>query len=226
MTALRLPAVERILAVVAHPDDETFGLGAVLSAFVDAGTAVAVVSLTRGEASTLGGLEPDLAMQREQEFRAAAAVLGIEPAAICHYPDGRLASVPMDELVSTVEAHAKDAELVVVFDEGGITGHPDHRRATEAVLEWADTSEVPVLAWTVPEAVARRLNHEFGAGFTGRAQSSIDVELLVDRTRQLRAISCHRSQAVGNDVLRRRLELQNDGESLRYLSRTPDVPDR
>lgn len=87
MTMTRvLPDVQRVLAVVAHPDDETFGLGAVLSAFVDAGAAVAVVSLTRGEASTLGGSEPDLARLREQEFRAAAAVLRIEAAAICTIP--------------------------------------------------------------------------------------------------------------------------------------------
>ncbi len=218
MTAVELPDVKRILAIVAHPDDETFGLGAVISTFVDAGTAVGVLAFTRGEASTLAGSETDLATLREQEFRAATAVLGIEPAAMYHYPDGELSNVLLDELVSTVRAHAEEAELVLVFDEGGITGHPDHQRVTEAVLEWALTSEVPVLAWTVPDEVARRLNHEFGAGFIGRSKGSIDIELLVDRARQFRAIACHRSQSVGNDVLRRRLELQNNGEWLRYLS--------
>jgi N-acetylglucosamine malate deacetylase 2 len=48
------PAVSAALAVCAHPDDETFGLGAVLAALVDAGTAVVVLCFTRGEASTLG----------------------------------------------------------------------------------------------------------------------------------------------------------------------------
>ncbi len=212
-----LPEVRRVLAVVAHPDDETFGLGAVLSAFVDAGTAVAVVSLTRGEASTLGGCEPDLAGLREQEFRAATAALHIEVAAIGRHPDGGLANVTLDELCSILEDHADGVELVLVFDEDGITGHPDHLRATEAAVAWARDNEVPVLAWTVPEAVADKLNQEFGAGFTGRARDSIDIELQVDRTRQLEAIWCHRSQASHNDVLRRRLELQNDAEWLRYL---------
>jgi LmbE family N-acetylglucosaminyl deacetylase len=41
------------LAVIAHPDDESFGLGAVLAAF-GAGTQVRVLCFTRGEASTLG----------------------------------------------------------------------------------------------------------------------------------------------------------------------------
>ena len=212
-----LPDVQRVLAVVAHPDDETFGLGAVLSAFVDAGASVAVLCLTLGEASSLGESESDLASLREQEFRAAAAVLRIEVAAIYGYPDGGVSDVTLDELGSIVDDHAEGVELVLVFDENGITGHPDHRRVTQAVVEWARDSGVPVLAWTVPEVVAGRLNLEFGAGFSGRARDSVDVELQVDRTRQLEAIWCHRSQAVDNEVLRRRLELQNDTEWLRYL---------
>ncbi|HLI74718.1 MAG TPA: PIG-L family deacetylase, partial [Acidimicrobiales bacterium] len=42
------------LAVVAHPDDESFGLGAVLAALVRSGGDVRVLSFTHGEASTLG----------------------------------------------------------------------------------------------------------------------------------------------------------------------------
>ena len=47
-----LPA-RSVLAICAHPDDESFGLGAVLSAFVDAGARVSLLCFTRGEASTL-----------------------------------------------------------------------------------------------------------------------------------------------------------------------------
>jgi len=42
------------LAVIAHPDDESFGLGAVLAALSGAGAQVRVLCFTRGEASTLG----------------------------------------------------------------------------------------------------------------------------------------------------------------------------
>ena len=55
-----LPAVSAALAVIAHPDDESFGMGAVLSALVDAGCQLAAVCFTHGEASTLGAADGHL----------------------------------------------------------------------------------------------------------------------------------------------------------------------
>ena len=219
MTVTDLPDVTRVLAIVAHPDDETFGLGAVLSRFVEGGSAVAILCFTRGEASTLGGSESDLASIRKREFREAAAVLGIDTAAICDYADGALDEESLEVLGSEISAHAAGVELLMVFDEGGITGHPDHERATEAAVVWARTNRVPVLAWTLPIDVAEGLNDEFDADFVGRSREAVDLELRVDRTCQIQAIKCHRSQSRGNKVLQRRLELQQDREWLRYLAR-------
>jgi LmbE family N-acetylglucosaminyl deacetylase len=109
------------------------------------------------------------------------------------------------------------AELLLVFDEGGITGHADHRRASEAALAVARKLELPVLAWTLPERVANALNLEFGAGFIGRCETELDFVVHVDRTRQRRAIDQHVSQAVDNPVLGRRLELQGEVEAFRWL---------
>jgi LmbE family N-acetylglucosaminyl deacetylase len=109
------------------------------------------------------------------------------------------------------------ADILLVFDEGGITGHPDHCRATEAAVAAARELELPVLAWVLPERVASALNAEFGAGFIGRSDSELDFLVSVDRARQRRAISQHVSQATDNPVLRRRLELQGDQEAFRWL---------
>ncbi len=213
-----MPRVERLLAVVAHPDDETFGLGAILSEFVDTGAVVDVLCFTRGGASELGVEEDDLAELREQELRDAVAVLRITNIAIFDYGDGALGEVPSAELVGHIEVHAGGVDALVVFDEGGITGHPDHRRATEAATAWAQTNDVAVLAWVLPVEVANQLNDEFRAGFIGRTEDSIDFDLRLDRTTQLRAIDCHRSQAQGNAVLARRLQLQGNRECMRYLT--------
>ena len=216
-----LPAVRGVLAVCAHPDDESFGLGAVLAAFSEMGTDTAVLSFTHGEASTLHGTDGELAEVRAKEFARAADALGIRARELLDYVDGGLSTKPLDELAAhvsmVVESHG--ADLLLVFDEGGITGHPDHQRATDAALSAAARLEIPVLAWVVPRPVARRLNSQFGTGFVGRSEGEVDYRLSVDRRRQREAIACHRSQSALNPVLDRRLRLQGDVEWLRWLRR-------
>jgi LmbE family N-acetylglucosaminyl deacetylase len=209
--------------VCAHPDDETFGLGAVLAALVDTGTAVDTLCFTRGEASTLGPAH-DLATLgdiRATELDAATRLLGLRSHELLAYPDGDLAAAPVAELASHVVevARRQGSELLVVFDEGGVTGHPDHQQATRAALAAADHLDLPVIAWTVREPVAATLNAELGTGFRGRCAVEIDLTVPVDRDRQRRAIAGHRSQATDNPVLRRRLELTGPTEPLRWLRR-------
>lgn len=214
-----LPAASMVLAVCAHPDDESFGLGAVLGAYTAAGSRVAVLCFTVGEASTLGREAADLAAVRARELAAASAVLGLVHVEVLTYPDGALATVPLAELaahVRRVVAHL-EADLLLVFDEGGITGHPDHCRATEAALVAAQDGAYRVLAWAVPRDVADTLNREFGTRFVGRDDVDLDVVIGVDRACQDQAIACHQSQATENPVLRRRLELLGEREWLRVL---------
>ncbi len=52
--AHELPGETSVLAVCAHPDDESFGLGATLAAFAAAGSSTAVLCFTHGEMSSLG----------------------------------------------------------------------------------------------------------------------------------------------------------------------------
>jgi LmbE family N-acetylglucosaminyl deacetylase len=209
-----------VLAVVAHPDDESFGLGAVLSTFAGLGIETRALCFTHGEASTLGATGLELTVVRAAELTAAAAVLGIRSLRLLSYPDGALSEAPLEELSSEVEssAAADPIDCLLTFDEGGITGHPDHRRATDAALEAGDCLGVPVLAWCLPNSIAVVLNGEFGTSFLGREPSEIDLEIEVDRTLQHEAISCHASQSTDNLVLWRRLALQGSAESLRWLS--------
>jgi N-acetylglucosamine malate deacetylase 2 len=218
-----LPAASAALAVYAHPDDEAFGLGGVLAALVDAGTAVEGLCFTRGEASTLGQLSElaSLGDVRAAELADAVRVLGVRGHELLAYPDGRLAEVPIADLASHVVAAARRqrSDLLVVFDDTGVTGHPDHQQATRAALTAAAHLDVPVLAWTVRQPVAAALNTELGTDFRGRCAVEIDLTISVDRKRQWRAIACHRSQSTDNPVLRRRLELTGPTEPLRWLRR-------
>jgi LmbE family N-acetylglucosaminyl deacetylase len=177
------------------------------------------VSFTHGEASTLHGVTGDLHLIRARELSDAGAVLGVGHVELLDYRDGDLAAVSVDELADRVirVAESVGAAALLAFDHGGITGHPDHERATDAAARAADTLDVPVFAWAIPEEVARLLNEEFGTTFAGRADDELDFTLAVDRSRQLDAVRCHASQSTDNPVLWRRLELLGATEHLRNL---------
>lgn len=217
-----LPAWTSVLAVVAHPDDESFGLGAILDRFVRAGARVEVLCLTYGEASTLHGATGDLASVRGAELAAAGDALGVAHTTLHHHPDGALSELDRTRLATEVVTVAEScgAEGLLVFDTSGVTGHLDHVAATAAGLLAAETLNLPVLGWTIPETVAAQLNQEFGASFTGHSDEDIDLRVTVDRERQGVACHAHESQAIPGSVLWRRLVLLADAESLRWLRPT------
>jgi LmbE family N-acetylglucosaminyl deacetylase len=204
----------RVLVVVAHPDDETFGLGAVVALLTDSGVNVDQLCFTRGEASTLGASD-DLAERRTGELRLACSALGISRLNVLPYPDGRLADVSIEELGRYIEAALEGSSLLLVFEPGGITGHPDHRAATAAAMRVAEMRGLATLEWGLNPSVAEALRTEFGAPFT-EVDGAGSVDLTVDRRQQHAAIACHASQSADNPVLRRRLALQGNSERVRY----------
>ncbi|MCL4448505.1 MAG: PIG-L family deacetylase [Actinobacteria bacterium] len=229
---LDLSLYTSVLAVCAHPDDESFGLGAVLLAFADQQVETAVLCFTHGELSTLGVstvTADEVADIRAHEFEQAALRLNLAYAELLDYPDGQLNRTPVHELsekiISLCNGLAVDALLV--FDVGGITGHPDHEMATQAALYARDTivgfpdiATPDVLGWVVPLHVGEKLNTELGTKFIGRTPTSVEFVLEVPhglRERQWEAIKCHKSQVIGNAVLPRRLELQGGYEWLKKL---------
>lgn len=189
--------------------------------FARTGARTAVLCLTHGEASSLHGAGDDLAVIRGREFARAARQLGVTDARLRDYPDGILAHVCASRLAGDVldAIGAVQPVGLLVFDIDGVSGHPDHRAATRAAMLAAAGSDLPVLGWTIPAAVAAQLNAEFGTQFTGHEPAAIDITLPVRRARQLAAARAHTSQAIPGSPLWRRLELLGNQESLRWLAR-------
>jgi N-acetylglucosamine malate deacetylase 2 len=214
------PRASRVLAVVAHPDDESFGLGALLATYAGAGSDVGVLCLTLGEASTLGAETPGLGTRRRAEFAGACEALGVRRRWLRTHPDGSLSEVPLADLVADVAAVVAehDPEVVLVFHPGGITSHPDHRRATEAARAATAGAGRQVLAWYVPTAVGRRLDARFGTSFDPVEPRPDDLIVAVDRAAQEAAVVCHRSQEASLALVLHRNELLGDREHLRPLA--------
>ena len=153
-----------LLAIFAHPDDETFGPGGTLAKYAADGVAVHLVCATRGEAgesdiSDLGACE-DLACQREEELRCAAAVLGLQKVHLLEYRDSGMAGSPANQhpralvqadpdvlsgQIADLIRHVRP-QVVITFDPFGAYGHPDHiamHRATVAAFHRLAEGERP-----------------------------------------------------------------------------------
>src|SRR5437667_301369 len=90
----RILAGRTILAVFAHPDDESLACGGTLARAADAGATVVLLCATRGESGSISNPElvpeGDLGAVRARELQDAAAVLGIADVLIMSHPDGDL----------------------------------------------------------------------------------------------------------------------------------------
>jgi LmbE family N-acetylglucosaminyl deacetylase len=157
-----------VLAVFAHPDDETLLAGGVLAAFAASGRRVAIVSMTRGERGPieLPGLTagPALGKVREAELLRAARALGASTAECLDYPDGDLAAVDESQAAQQLSRILvrERPELVLSFSDEGLYWHPDHlavSRLLDAALALAgrDGAQAWLYGATWPEGHARRL---------------------------------------------------------------------
>ncbi len=123
----------RLLAVTAHPDDESLGMGGALARYADEGVGVYLVCATRGESGRCGdGFRrpppEEVGRIREQELRAAAAELGVREVSLLDFRDGTLDSVDPGEAIAKIAGHLRRVrpQVVVTFGPEGAYGHPDH----------------------------------------------------------------------------------------------------
>lgn len=91
-----------LLAVFAHPDDETFRCGGALALLAQRGVRVQVLTATRSDLPLCAPKE--LPAVRENELRCACAALGIQPPIFLDYQDGQLSKVDHERIVSEILA--------------------------------------------------------------------------------------------------------------------------
>lgn len=141
-----------ILSVLAHPDDESFGMGGTLALYAKKGCDVYLVCATRGE---VGEVAPDhmqgfnsIAELRESELRCAAGHLGLKGVFFLGYrdsgmpgspdnqhPDAQVAQ-PVEEVAGKVVQYIRELqpEVVLTFDPIGGYRHPDHIHIHQATV--------------------------------------------------------------------------------------------
>lgn len=150
-----------LLAILAHPDDESFGMGGTLARYADEGVEVHLLCATGGENGTV---DPELlngyasiAELREHELRCAAEKLGLASVTMGGYRDSGMAGTEANEhpdclIVQPVEVVARHfaqvirkvrPQVVVTHDPIGGYKHPDHIACNRAALRAFDLAGDP-----------------------------------------------------------------------------------
>jgi LmbE family N-acetylglucosaminyl deacetylase len=173
-----------LMAVHAHPDDESLGTGGVLARYADEGVRTVLVTCTNGDLGDgPGGLKPEdpahdpsvVVPIRMRELQASCDALGVDHLELLGYHDSGMMGWPQNDApdafwqVPVADAAHRLAELlrryepqvVVTYDENGFYGHPDHIQANRVTR--AAIAEVGAPAKLYYTAVARSAIKGFGA---------------------------------------------------------------
>ena len=161
-----------ILAVYAHPDDETSSAGALMAMYAAQGVDVHVITATRGELGTLGtgGVvieREDLPGVREAEMRSVLEHYGVhnEPVFL-DYRDQELKLADPEEVVEKILAVMQRVrpDVVLTFGPQGISKHDDHVAIHETAVRafhryrTSDGVEPRLLYTAIPREMAERYN--------------------------------------------------------------------
>jgi LmbE family N-acetylglucosaminyl deacetylase len=144
----------KLMAVLAHPDDESLGFGGTLARYSSEDVETYLVTATRGERGRFFSpdreAEPaEVGRVREAELRTATAVLGIREVSILGYPDGAVDQIDPATAIAEIVQHIRRVRphVVVTFGPDGAYGHPDHiavSQFTTAAIMCAANAEYDV----------------------------------------------------------------------------------
>jgi N-acetyl-1-D-myo-inositol-2-amino-2-deoxy-alpha-D-glucopyranoside deacetylase len=209
-----------VLAIFAHPDDESLACGGTLARLSDAGVRVVLLCASRGENGSVSdpALVPDgdLGAVRTNELRQAANVLGIAEVIVCDQPDGdlRWARIHHLHLQIVIAIRRSHPDVVITFAEDGLYWHLDHigvhERTTTAVNSLGAGAPPLYYATMAPGIMREVIETAMARGWAPTGSSfwgiSPDAFGLIARTptltvdvrdwvpRKLAALRCHRTQ--------------------------------
>jgi LmbE family N-acetylglucosaminyl deacetylase len=211
----------RLMAVLAHPDDESLGIGGTLAKYASEGVDVFLLTATRGDRGRyrdyrFGDAQhpgaPALASIRERELRAAASALGVRDVALLDYHDQELDRVHPREAVPAIVEHLRrvQPDVIITFGPDGAYGHPDHiaisQLTTAAVVAAADPaiSKLYYIAWPASTWAAYQSAFKKLTSMVDGVERQVvpwpdwEITTVIDTLpfcqTVWRAISCHESQ--------------------------------
>lgn len=223
--------LKRVMAIIAHADDAEFGFAGTIAKWAREGKEITYVVVTNGNkgASDLVMTQERLAAVREQEQRAACAVLGVRDVLFLGYPDGELEPTMQlrRDLTRVIRRHRPDIALVpdptTWYLGNSYINHPDHRAVGEAALAAIYPSARDRL--TFPELLGEGLDphkvQEVYLTITNDPDVWIDISSTIEV--KVAALREHRSQLDDPDTAERMVRewaaANAAGHEMRYAER-------
>lgn len=199
----------RILAIFAHPDDETLVAPALANA-ARRGASVRILYATRGDASAPETtLQPgaEIAALRSEEARCASRALGAAPPLLLDFGDGKLGEITrppaatLERLRARIDAVLAEErpDIVITWGPDGGYGHPDHRLVGAVVADsLARRAERPLLLYAaIRDGSLPPVPQIAAMGWATTAPDLLTVTIRFDApdlAATARAFGCHASQ--------------------------------
>jgi LmbE family N-acetylglucosaminyl deacetylase len=204
---------QRVLVVMAHPDDPEFSSGGTIAMWTGSGRQVTYVIVTDGsKGSPDREMTPErLAALRQDEQREAAAVLGVSEVVFLGFVDGEISSDLTLRHAITREIRRYKPDIVVTHDPASLywdnyINHPDHRAAGQATLDAVfPTARDWLSAPNLLQVEGLEPHHVRQVYLTGSKEPDTWVDIEGTMGRKVEALRRHVSQIKDVDSLAERL---------------------
>jgi LmbE family N-acetylglucosaminyl deacetylase len=188
----------RMLVILAHPDDVSFAVGGTLAKFSQRGVRVILLCATRGEAG-IPEVKPEEAGDiRERELREAAKHLGVE-VFFLGYQDGELSKTDPFTLLEHISSWIGlvQPQVILTFGPDGVSGHPDHVTISHIVTQAYDQYYRKGMLLYISPSEATALGGGVTSAIRGDRNPLVSIDISSYKLEKIKAIQCHASQIPG-----------------------------
>jgi LmbE family N-acetylglucosaminyl deacetylase len=127
--------MQKVVVIVAHPDDEVLGAGGSTARHVEEGDRVSILVLGEGVASRTGKNPTEVKREQKQlnaDARKAHKLLGVHENIFKAFPDNAFDTVPLLSIVHEIESVLRAVKPDVIYTHHGNDTNVDHRIVREA----------------------------------------------------------------------------------------------
>lgn len=207
------PKPQRVLVVVAHPDDPDFGAAGTVACWTQSKAEVTYLIVTDG---SKGSSDPEMTSEklvkiRQEEQKAAARVVGVEQVEFLGYPDGSTFNTPELRYDLTLQIRKHRPDLVITHDpttrffENRFLNHPDHRAVGDTLLDVVYPIARDRLNFPEHEEQGLQPHKVLDVFLTGSNEPNMWVDISDTMDLKIEALRQHKSQFDDLDALEKRV---------------------